>query len=95
MEHVTQPEVPVVDQLRRDTLTIHVGEAKHRVVQSVVVVAVSLLNLGQAAGAALRTQQEDGSRVDLIVRTQRREQLVIALVEVVRPELLWNARVRI
>ena len=49
VEQVAEPEVAEVDELGGDALAVHVGEAEHRVVQPVELVAVRVLELGQAS----------------------------------------------
>ena len=70
VEHVAEAEVAVVDELGGDALTIHLGQAEVRVVEPVVPVGVRVLDLGQARAAALRGEQEDRGRVDLVVLAQ-------------------------
>ena len=70
VEHVAEPEVAVVDQLGGDALAVHVGQPEDRVVEAVPVDLVRLLHLRQAGGPALRAEQVDRLRVDLVVLAQ-------------------------
>jgi hypothetical protein len=95
VEHVPEPEVAVVDHLGGDALAVHVGEAQDGVVQTVVVLAVGLGDLGQRGAPALARHEEDRRGVHDVVLAQRGDELVEARVEVLAPELLGHTGVRI